>query len=37
LNKAVKIEIYKKMVKRVVVHGSETWTVTEMDVRKLSR
>jgi hypothetical protein len=31
MSKGVKIEMYKKMANRVVVCGSETWTVTEMD------
>ena len=30
-SKAAKIKIYKTMVKPVVVYGSETWFVTEMD------
>jgi hypothetical protein len=36
MSKVVKIEMYKKKVKRVVVYGSETWAVTEMDVQNLS-
>ena len=36
MTKAVKIEMYKKKMKRVVVCGSETWAVTEMNVQKLS-
>jgi hypothetical protein len=33
MSKAVKIKIYKTMVKPDVVYGSETWAVTEMDVK----
>ena len=36
MSKAVKIEMYKKKVKRVVVYGIETWAVTEMGVQKLT-
>ena len=35
MSKAVKIQICKTMVKPVVVYGSETWTVTEMDMKRL--
>jgi hypothetical protein len=37
MSKTVKIEMYKKKMKRVVVCGSEIWAVTEMDVQKLSK
>jgi hypothetical protein len=36
MSKAVKIKIYKIMVKSVAVYGSETWPVTEMDVKRLN-
>jgi len=36
ISKAVKIKIYKVIVKPVVVYGSETWTITEMDREKPS-
>jgi len=35
-NKAVKIKIYKAMVKPVVVHGSETWAMTEKGMKTRS-
>jgi hypothetical protein len=33
MSKAVKIRTYKTMVKPVVVFGSETWAVAEMDIK----
>jgi hypothetical protein len=36
MGKAVKITIYRMMVKPVVVFGSETWPMTEMDKKSLS-
>jgi len=36
MSKAVKIKIYRMMVKPVVVFGSRTWAVTEMDMERLS-
>jgi hypothetical protein len=36
MSKAVKIKIYKTMVKPVAVYGSETWPMTEMDMKRLS-
>ena len=33
MSKAVKIKIHKTIVKPIVVYGSETWAVTEMDVK----
>jgi hypothetical protein len=36
VSKVVKIEIYKTMVKPVVVYGSETWPMTEMDMKRLN-
>jgi hypothetical protein len=36
MSKAVKIKIYKMMVKPVVVYGSETWPMTVMDTKKLN-
>jgi hypothetical protein len=35
MNKAVKIKIYKTMVKPVPGYRSETWAVTEMDMKRL--
>jgi hypothetical protein len=35
MSKAVKINIYKMMVIPVVVFGSETWAMTEMDMIRL--
>jgi hypothetical protein len=35
-SKAVKTKIYKTMVKSVVVSGSETWPMTEMDYKILN-
>jgi hypothetical protein len=32
MSKAVKSEIYKIMVQPVIVQGSETWAMTEMDM-----
>ena len=34
--KAVKIQIYRMMVKPVVVYGSKTWPVTEMGMKRLN-
>ena len=36
MGKAVKIMIYRMMVKPVVVFGSETWPMSEVDMRSLS-
>jgi hypothetical protein len=36
MSKAVKIRIYKTMVTPVVVYGSETWPMTEMDTKRLN-
>ena len=36
MSKAVKIKIYKMMVKPAVVHGSETWAMTEMGMKTQS-
>ena len=36
MSKAVKIKIYRMMVKPAVVFGSKTWTVTEKDMERLS-
>jgi hypothetical protein len=36
MSKAVKIEIYKTMVKPTVVYGSDTWAVAEMDMKRMS-
>jgi hypothetical protein len=33
---AVKLKDYTKIVKPVVVCGSETWSVTEMDMKRLN-
>jgi hypothetical protein len=33
MSQAIKIKIYKTMVKPVAVYGSETWPMTEMDKR----
>jgi len=33
MSKAVKIKIYKTMMKSVVVYASDTWPLTEMDVK----
>ena len=35
MSKALKIKTYKMMVKQAVVYRSETWTMTEMDVKRL--
>ena len=35
MNKAVKINIVKEMVKPAAVFGSETWAVAEMDMTRL--
>jgi predicted phosphohydrolase len=35
MSKAVKIQICKTMVKPIAVHGSETWTATEVDMKRL--
>jgi hypothetical protein len=35
-SKAVKIKIYKMMVKPVVMYGSETWPITVMDMKRLN-
>ena len=35
MSKAVKIKIYKALVKPVVVFGSEMWAMTEMDMKRL--
>jgi hypothetical protein len=32
-SKAVKIKIYKTTMKSIVVHASEAWPVTEMDMK----
>jgi hypothetical protein len=37
MSKAVKIEIYKMMVKPTEVYGSDTWATTEMDMKRLGR
>jgi hypothetical protein len=34
-SKAVKIKIYKTMAQPVVMYGSETWAMTEMDVKRV--
>jgi hypothetical protein len=36
MSKAVKIKIHKTTVKQFVVHGSETWLMTEMDMKRLN-
>jgi hypothetical protein len=36
MSKAVKIKIYIMMVKPVVVFGSKTWSMAEMDMERLS-
>jgi hypothetical protein len=36
MGKAVKIMIYRMMVKPVVVFGSETWPLSEVDIKSLS-
>jgi hypothetical protein len=36
VSKAVKIKIYKMMVKPVVVYGRETWPMREMDMKRLN-
>jgi hypothetical protein len=33
MSKAVKIKIYKTMMK-LVMYGSETWALTEMDMKR---
>ena len=35
MSKALKIKTYKMMVKQAVVYRSKTWTMTEMDVKRL--
>jgi len=35
VSKAVKIKIYKTMVQPVVLYGSATWAVTEMDMKRV--
>jgi hypothetical protein len=35
MSKAVKIKICKTMLKPVAVFGSETWVVTEMEMKRL--
>jgi len=35
MNKTVKIKIYKTMVKPVAGYRSETWAMTEMDMKRL--
>ena len=35
MSKVVKIKIYKTKVKPVAVYGSETWALTEMDMKRL--
>jgi hypothetical protein len=35
MNKAVKIKIYKTMVKPVAGYGSEIWAMTEVDMKRL--
>jgi hypothetical protein len=35
MSKAVKIKIYKMMVKPALVYGSETWAMIEMDMKGL--
>jgi hypothetical protein len=35
MSKTLKSTTYKKMVKPAVVFGSETWTMTEMDMKSL--
>jgi hypothetical protein len=35
MSKAIKIKIHKMMVKSVVVFGSETWAVAEMNMKRL--
>jgi hypothetical protein len=37
VSKAVKTTIYKMMMKPVVVCGSETWSVTEVDMKRLNK
>jgi hypothetical protein len=37
MNKRVKIKIYKKLVKPIVVYESETWLLTEMDGKDCNR
>ena len=36
MGKALKIMIYRMIVKPVVVFGSETWPVIEVDMKSLS-
>ena len=36
ISKAVKYKIYIMLVKPVVVYGSETWTMTEIDMKRLN-
>jgi hypothetical protein len=35
MSNVVKIKIYKTQVKPVVVYGSETWAMNEMDMKRL--
>jgi len=35
MSKAVKCKIYIMLVKPVVLYGSETWTMTEIDMKRL--
>jgi hypothetical protein len=35
MSKAVKIKIYKMMVKPAVMFGSETWAMAEMDMTRM--
>jgi hypothetical protein len=35
VNKAVKINVYKMVVKAVVVCGSATWAMSDMDMNRL--
>jgi hypothetical protein len=36
MSKAIKIKIYGMTVKPVVVYGSETWPLTEIDMKRLN-
>jgi hypothetical protein len=36
MSKAVKCKIYITLVKPVVVYGSETWTMREIDMKRLN-
>jgi len=36
MSEAVNIKVHNTMVKPVVVYGSETWPMTDMDMKRLN-